>query len=578
MNTKGYSFNQAKLPDSNSIKVTPFDDALDLQDSLNLLPSFPPKTIKQLVALVDQGRSNEISLLEWLDVIENKALWQALDEDEIPNACRAIWMVICTHFSLGYSAFFKLGLAIDRRDQSIVPYLIDTMAVVRSVPALEPSIQDKIDWLLAVKEGNLTELALCCYKNRKVPRAYIANLNLPRINTYSKQLPSYLVKVVAPPLTKGGDEWLAQCFNSLRLSKEKLEFCETVITHFSGTGFASRVNDIIIEHCLPSQENSFWYNLSHNAKAILKSLFNISSYYEIKAISKKMTSEEGIKELNLEEFEARQIHSRTMFWSNYTSRFNRIRILLPKKSHDFMLSCYSTLSEQVEPFSGDEESCEVFIFELEKIIAVEFLRGDLSETRFFKNDAWHAKRLFESIDISTEQIYSMSQLEVHDHLSSWQYYCEKLLRTRFKVLPNDDLPYFKGLPPEINAYSKLRGLPKPAKSYIDERESKLEAWVEYFWQREFSTSKYDNVSDLQKRSNMYLNKAYVAKQLGNSEEHIFYIAKAANQGNPEAMWLQGSKLLSDDGGGVKLRKKGEEWIKKAAAAGHEKAQALVQRL
>ena len=217
----------------------------------------------------------------------------------------------------------------------------------------------------------------------------------------------------------------------------------------------------------------------------------------------------------------------------------------------------------------------MLIFELDKIIAVEVLRGDLSETRFFKNIEWNAKRLFESPELTIEAIREMSQLDVHDHLTSWQYFCEKLLRTKFKLLPNPDIPYFKGLLPAVNGYSKTRGLPKPEQSYLDERARKLERWVEYFWETEFKTSKYGDQSGLQQKSNLYLSKAYVAKQLGKDEDHELYIKKSANQGNPEAMNQLGQILLRNSD--ANLRRHGERWLAKAAVTGHENAQNLVKK-
>ncbi|MBE3868625.1 hypothetical protein HJ160_05895 [Vibrio parahaemolyticus] len=265
-----------------------------------------------------------------------------------------------------------------------------------------------------------------------------------------------------------------------------------------------------------------------------------------------------------------------MFWSNYSSRFNRIRALLPELTFDYLVNQGYEPSDQVERLSKESVyQCEVLIFELDKIIAVEFLRGDLSETRFFKNTEWHAKRLFESADLTIQAIREMTQLDVHDHLTSWQYFCEKLLRTKFKLLPNDDIPFFKGLPPAVNCYNQTRGLPRPEQSYLDERARKLELWLERFWNTEFSTSKYGEQSGLEQKSNVYLSKAHIAKQLGNNEQHELYIKKSANQGNPEAMNQLGQILLKASD--VGLRRHGERWLAKAAVQGHVNAQTLVKK-
>ncbi|KAB2825907.1 EH signature domain-containing protein [Aliivibrio finisterrensis] len=572
MSNKGFTFNQPSLPGLNSIDRMPFDDFFNMGEGVNNLPSFPPKSIREIVRLVDMGKSDEISILEWLDVIENKHQWELLNKNETNDACRAIWLAICTNVSLGDIAFFKVALALDNRQTSLVTELIDSMEIVRHVSKLNQLSKDKIEWLVLVAEKDYRLIAQQCYSANITPMGMIRKLRLPKANTYLKQLSENLVKTVSSQLITRSEQWLEKCFNELITTKEKEIFCEAAIHHFSDYNYGVAIKTLLEEHCLPMSEDTFWYDLTESSKKILRKKFDISSYYELKMISRTLTSDDGIKELEFEEHEARQIHSRTMFWSNYSSRFNRIRGLLPHTTYDYMQVSGQQLSAQIEPFDSD---CEVLIFELDKIIAVEFLRGELSETRFFKNNEWNAKRLFESKELSIDAIREISQLEVHDHITSWQYFCEKLLRTKFKLLPNDNIPYFKGLPPAVNKYSSITGLPMPAQSYLDERAAKLERWVELFWNAEFKTSKYGEQSGLEQKSNVYLSKAHVAQQLGKSEDHEFYIKKSANQGNPEAMNQLGQILLKN--ADVNLRRHGERWVAKAAINGHEKAQSLVEK-
>jgi hypothetical protein len=450
------------------------------------------------------------------------------------------------------------------------------MDIVQGVSELADLERKKIDWLQAIRSQGYQSMSQYCFDNNRTPKSYVKYLRLPKANSYERHLSTELVKIAPKPLTSVADLWLKECFRSLKTTNDKLAFCDTAIGYFKDYDYGKHVEDILEEKCLPTGDDSFWYSLSEQSKSILKKKFNISSYYELKSISRLLTSEHGKEYLDFEEHEARQIHSRTMFWSNYSARFNRIRALLPAQTLQYLMSQGYSPSGQIEALSDKSNyQCEVLIFELDKIIAVEFLRGDLSETRFFKNTEWNAKRLFESSDLTIEAIREMSQLDVHDHLTSWQYFCEKLLRTKFKLLPNSDIPHFKGLPPAVNSYSETRGLPKPEQSYLDERARKLERWVEHFWETEFKTSKYGEQSGLQQKSNVYLSKAYVAKQLGKDEDHELYIKKSANQGNPEAMNQLGQILLRNSD--ANLRRHGERWLAKAAVTGHENAQTLVDK-
>ncbi|MDN3696186.1 EH signature domain-containing protein [Vibrio cortegadensis] len=576
MSNKGFTFNQPVVPGVNSLDRMSFDDFYNMGDLEGNLPSFPPKTIKQIIQLVDQGKSDQISILEWLDAVENHSQWNDLEASEVNDACRAIWYAMCTNVALGDIAFFKVALALDGKPTSIIPDLIQSMDIVQGVSELADLERKKIDWLQAIRSQSYQSMSQYCFDNNRTPKSYVKYLRLPKANSYERNLSTELVKVAPKPLTSVADLWLQECFRSLKTTNNKLAFCDTVITHFKNFDYGYHVKDILEEKCLPTSDDSFWYSLSEQSKSILKKKFNISSYYELKSISRLLTSDHGREYLELEEHEARQIHSRTMFWSNYSSRFNRIRALLPKLTFQYLTSQGYSSSRQVEVLSEKSiYQCEVLIFELDKVIAVEFLRGDLSETRFFKNTEWNAKRLFESKNLTIEAIREMSQLDVHDHLTSWQYFCEKLLRTKFKLLPNSNIPHFKGLPPAINSYSETRGLPRPEQSYLDERERKLERWVEHFWETEFKTSKYGEQSGLQQKSNVYLSKAYVAKQLGKDEDHELYIKKSANQGNSEAMNQLGQILLRNSD--ASLRRHGERWLAKAAVTGHENAQTFVEK-
>lgn len=580
MKSSGFSFTQPKIPGINSIDKMPFDDFYNMGLDKVALPSFPPKSLREIIALVDNNKSHKISVLEWLDIVENYQQWQCLSDDEQYNACRAVWQAICVDLTLGDIAFFKAGLAVDGHSSNMVKMLIETMSIVRDIPNLNKLSKQRLDWLLALKQQDFNTLALMCYQSNVIPYAMIRQLRLPKSNRYEKKLSPYIIhQVNEEKITEKDQIWLLSNFDALVTTQECIVFCEELINTFNKASIPKLISQLIQEKCLPTQNETYWYNLQEKTKDILKKRFTISSYYELTAISRILSHENTELDLGFEDHQRRQIHSRTMFWSNYSSRFNRVRALLPNKIYRYVETKFKGLSSQIECFDQDgaQEQSEVFIFELSNIIVVEFLRGELSETRFFKNTEWNAKRLFDDKRLSSAAIREMSQMEVHDHLSTWQYFCEKLLRQKLQVKPNDNLPYFKGLPPAVNQYDAKIGLPKPAHNFLSERALKLEKWVELFWSAEFKTSKYGHQSGLQLKSNLYLSKALIAKQLDNYEEYELFIKKAANQGNPEAMWQLGKSMLLNRKSDAKIRKYGEEWIGKAASFGHVEAVELATR-
>lgn len=568
------SFAQPSLPSKVSIEKNSFDDFFDMGKGATVLPSFPPKTLLQIVNLVDAGRADEISIFEWLEVTENTDQWTELTDDQTLDACRAIWMAICCTPVLGDIAFFKVALAIDGKPSSIVPQLLETMSIVRTVNGLDELCSEKIDWLLSLQAQQYRELANVCWNANLTPYYKTKWLRLPLANTYLTQIQQEVCSVIDPQsYDEESDNWLYECFLSLQTTKDRIAFCEHFILRFSKSAYSYLCGKMIEERCLPFNEDCYWYLLRESAKEKLKNQFGLSNYYELHGISRLLSQDNTEDALGFDEQKRRQIHSRTMFWSNYTKHFKRIRALLPESSFHYIAQFNNGLPPFVDILAPSEsQDSEVYIFELSKLIVVEFLRGGLSETRFFNATDWNLKRLFDSRELSIDDIRSLSQQEVHDHLVGWQYFCEKLLRMKFKLTPTTGKPYFKGLPPSVNSYSEAKGLLlAPDSKMMTERKALLAPWVEQFWNVEFKTGKYGEFGDTQKQSGVYLAKALMAKQLGNHDEYEMFIRQAADNGNPEAMWQLGRTLLLGSRSTPAMRKQGEEWIGKAASFAHHEA-------
>lgn len=542
------------------------------------LLSFPPKTLEQVVLLVSANRSEEIHIFEWLDVLESKQQWDVLSDDILEQACIAVWTGIACHKVLGDIAFFKIGLSLDGKPSSIVTQLVDTMAIARCVPQLDELVKQKIDWLILLQQGDDAQLAKYCRQLNRTVSSTIRWLRLPQMNSYEGRLIKHLCTACSSKSNDSDDKWLAENFLALQTTQQRINFLEQIIIFFENRSLGKRCKQFVEQYCLPTKPNSYWGRLSVAAQSLLKSRFKLSNYYNLYSVSSALYSQEAEEVLGLSEDERRQIRSRSMFWSNYSTRFSRLRVLLPERSYKFISDRNGKLPNYINQFSSvDSHDSEVFIFELEKIIAVEFLRGVMSETRFFNRNDWNSQRLFDNEELTALDIRAMSQLEVHDHLVGWQYFCEKLLRTKFKLVPNDDIPYFRGLPKEVNTYTAGVGLPRPYDSIMIERKRSLESWVERFWSSELATGKFGSKLKADDRSQLYMAKAFIAKQMGEQLEFESYMKKAADHGNTEAMWQLGKTMLLNPQSGPHSKKQGEEWIAKAAGRDHQEASATCKR-
>ena len=573
MSSSGFSFAQPRLPSANKLTRHSFDEFLELGITDDRTPSFPPKTLMQIVELVSTQRSGEVHIFEWLEAIENVAQWNMLNDEERERACVAVWTGVGSQLVLGDITLFKMGLALDGKPTSVVAELVESIDIARTVPTWSAIDQAKLDWLLALKAKDFDEMASLCYLARQTFSSHIKFLRLPQANSYKALLANCLLSPISDgSLSDFDDVWLAKNFYALETTQQRVDFCDGFISKFEQFDYGEQCAEIIEQHCFPLKQNSYWTQLSGTTKIILKKKFGLTSYFDLYAISAALYSEEASIQLDFNDYQTRQIRSRSKFWSNYSSRFERVRVLLPSESYNWVESQNGGLPEFVHvlPNSTNTDS-EIYIFELDNLLVVEFLRGTIAETRFFKKSDWNTQKLFDSKDLTSEDIRAMAQLEVHDHLDFWQHYCENLLRTKFKVLPNNGTKSFKGLSKALGQYSESRGLPKPDEVMVQKRKASLETWIERFWEAEVKTGKFGELRGLAQKSTLYLSKAIMAKQLGNQADYELFIKKAANQGNPEAMWQLGKTLLLGSNNDARTRKYGEDWVSKAAAQGHKEA-------
>ncbi|CAM4440207.1 EH signature domain-containing protein [Vibrio agarivorans] len=579
MSSSGFSFSQPRLPSSNKLTSHSFDEFLELGITDDRTPSFPPKTLMQIVALVSAQRSDEVHVFEWLEAIESEVQWKNLNEQERERACVAVWTGVGSQLVLGDIALFKMGLALDGKATSVVSELVESIDIARTVPIWSAIDQAKLDWLLALKTKDFDEMASLCYQGKQTLSGYIKFLRLPQANSYKAELANCLLSPISDGnLSDFDDVWLANNFYALDTTQQRVDFCERFIGKLEQFDYGDQCAEIIENHCFPLKKNSYWPQLGGASKAVLKKKFGLTSYFDLHAISAALYSEEAAIQLDFNDYQTRQIRSRSKFWSNYSSRFERVRVLLPSESYNWVESQNGGLPEFVHvlPNSTNTDS-EIYIFELDNLLVVEFLRGTIAETRFYKKSDWNTQKLFDSEALTSEDIRTMTQLEVHDHLDFWQHYCEKLLRTKFKVLPNNGTKSFKGLSKALGQYSESRGLPKPDEGMVQKRKASLETWIERFWEAEVKTGKFGELRGLAQKSTLYLSKAIMAKQLGNQADYELFIKKAANQGNPEAMWQLGKNMLLGTNSDARTRKYGEDWVSKAASCGHQEAMETANR-
>jgi len=218
----------------------------------------------------------------------------------------------------------------------------------------------------------------------------------------------------------------------------------------------------------PKSPNSLWDKLSQSAKQHLRKILGNATYQDFQQWVGLL-----LKALPLQDWEKNQLSRRSEFWSNYSERFERFRILLPSESIRVLGNSIS--QEDYDQLLDDGSSpTEIGIFDIGGYFIVEFFRGPGSEVRIFNKrdidiDLCSAK------DLSPKRIRSLSAADVHDHKFIWQSSCEKWLR-EMRILPNSGVEYFKGLSRVHGKYSPSTGLPSPNATDQTNRDKQLQKW------------------------------------------------------------------------------------------------------
>lgn len=195
-----------------------------------------------------------------------------------------------------------------------------------------------------------------------------------------------------------------------------------------------------------------------------------------------------IEQLDIQEFQQKRLKSRSKFWSNYSDRFERIRILLPQSSVNILNNDLNNQDISVLLEDGSDLT-EICIFDFGNWFLVEFFRGNGSETRMFPKNVETEKQLFNS-DLSIKKLrYLGLNNPIHDHEYIWQYFCEQWLRNK-NILPNQGTEYFKGLPYRYSKYNQQTGLPKPSSEDLSKRKYKVERWKQTMFVLEQETQTY----------------------------------------------------------------------------------------
>ena len=420
--------------------------------------------------IVDSNTQN-ITVLEWVHCLFHKKRWDSENIDRSELTSQAIWKAAKQNTWLKQKLFWNLVLYHGGKI-NFAKSLSKMMSAY--VPQKNLDIK-KVKIIRIIKKSDFgNELVILCCQENLTPNELFSANQLPCVDVIIYETLNNIVNIFCSFTNLNREQylWLTKCLDEMD-GVQQLKSVEKLLIQVDpelGTEYPELIN-WLRKHYGSSVFNSRWNELSPQAKAAMRRWLGAVSYQDFQRLVNLI-----FDRVLLEEHEHRRLKSRSGFWSNYSDRFERIRILLPQSSVNILGSYLNHQDVEILQEDGSDPT-EVCIFDFGAWFVVEFFRGNGSETRLFKRDIETEQQLFNS-QLSIKKLRCLGlNRPIHDHVFCWQYFCERWLK-QHDILPNQGTTHFKGVPYKYSRYSELTGLPEPTFENKRQRDRKLQYWRE----------------------------------------------------------------------------------------------------
>ncbi len=425
--------------------------------------------LDEIIQDLENGKAKNITVLEWVHCLYNKDKWDAKNPDQSISTSQKIWKAAEQNPWLKQRLFWSLIFNYD--DKEILP-----SSLKKTYSSFCPQNQIDREKLEIVQIITVSEpankLVILCRQKLFTPNQLFQKYQLPgKASILEKTLDNIITEFSSiATFNRQQVKWLLQCLEEMKTTQQTkaVEQLLTKVDPKLGAEHPELIN-WLRQHYGFSVINSRWDELSSEAKAAMRKWLGAVSYQDFQRLVSLI-----LDRLSLADHEHRRLKNRSGFWSNYSDRFERIRILLPESSVN-ILGNYLNNQDVSILLNDGSDATEVCIFDFGDWFVVEFFRGNGSETRIFKKDAESEQNLFHS-QLSIKKLRCLdSNNGIHDHVICWQYFCEQWLRQR-SIIPNKGTERFKGLPYKYNEYNTKTGLPKPSSENMRKRDHSLDYW------------------------------------------------------------------------------------------------------
>ncbi|MEB3887112.1 EH signature domain-containing protein [Lyngbya sp. CCY1209] len=480
------------------LQLSPVPEANKLEKLANLIGSKQPRSslipenfrlpknrrlrpVDEIFNDIESGKFQNIIDIEWIVCLHEKEKWDQNNPRRERFTARNIWRASQNLPWLKLRLFWGTALYWSHQQNGV------SRSIAENISAFTPQdYQDELTrdiLIILCNPQPEKEIAKLSYKRNLSPRQLFQAVDLPQEIDVSKNALNFIADLFLNNDNDNTDVLLA-CLHEMSQQQE-LETVEKLLLGMpsSRSKNFSQLADWIKGRYSPRIPKSRWHKLSGKAKENLRKWIGMANYEDFSQLVDRV-----LEQMDLHPTESNRLRSRCTFWSNYSDRFERIRILLPQSTIN-RLGSYLNDRDYLKLEDDGSQETEVCIFDFEKWFVIEFFRGKGSETRIVANNHNLDDQLFESKTLSVKRLRYWADCERHDHVYCWQSSCEPWLRHR-GILPNEGLTNFKINDKRIEPYNPNIGLPAPEDEQLYDRDQQLQQWEQTIAQLEQEAKVY----------------------------------------------------------------------------------------
>ncbi|MDZ8134636.1 MAG: EH signature domain-containing protein [Nostoc sp. DedQUE04] len=400
-----------------------------------------------------------VSKLDWIYCIHAKTQWDQQNIDRSGKTSAAIWNVAISNLWLQHQLLWRLALYYgDRQEQVLAQSIAESFGVFANSGLVSHLLPVQIIRVLRSTQAGRELAKIACEKrvNRTGLLNNIQNIlpaYIPLFSQFIEDITPYFTTITSPNHQQV--QWLLLCLDEMSDSQQ-IKAVNHLLTNVSNN--IANNHSLLVDWLRKNYRNGEnWYKLSEPARQRLREWIGGINYGDFQKLVNLI-----LNKLNLEDYESKRLCSRRNFWANYSNRFERLRILLPKTSQ---IAIGYQIQGDIDLLEDDgSDPTEVCIFDFGEWFVVEFFRGRGSETRLFPKNSRNEQILFGESTLSVKRIRCLGS-DKHDHEFLWQFFCRQWLANK-GINPN----------PCTEPYRN------PTADQLQQRENRLGRWkreIEY---------------------------------------------------------------------------------------------------